>query len=175
MLGAGLYDWLKFFHILMAIVWVGGALGIQLVAVRLIRTSDPYALRAFSGAVEWIGNRVFLPASVILLGLGIWMVVLEPAWTFAQFWVLAAFAMFGYSILSGALYLGPQSGKLKKMYDTEGPDAPGAPELIRKLFLFSRIELGLLVLIVADMVLKPGALTATCDGRRAPRASRTRP
>ena len=42
------------------------------------------------------------------------------------------------------------------MYDTEGPDAPGAPALIQKLFLVSRIELALLVLIVADMVLKPG-------------------
>lgn len=64
--------------------------------------------------------------------------------------------MFGYSILSAALFLGPQSGRLRKMYDTEGPDAPGAPALIRKLFLVSRIELALLVLIVADMVLKPG-------------------
>jgi hypothetical protein len=34
--------------------------------------------------------------------------------------------------------------------------APGAPTLIRKLFLVSRTELVLLVLIVADMVLKPG-------------------
>ena len=42
------------------------------------------------------------------------------------------------------------------MYETEGQDAPGAPALIRKLFLVSRIELVLLMLIVADMVLKPG-------------------
>ena len=128
MLAATLYDWLKFFHILMAIVWAGGALGIQLMAVRLIRTSDPYALRAFSGAVEWIGNRVFLPASVILLGLGIWMVVLEPAWTFAQFWVLAAFAMFGYSILSGARFTwGRRAGSSRRCTTPKDRTRPVLP------------------------------------------------
>jgi hypothetical protein len=59
-------------------------------------------------------------------------------------------------VAPGAFHLNPQSAKLKKMFTTAGPGAPGAPALIRKLFLVSRIELVLLVLIVADMVLKPG-------------------
>jgi hypothetical protein len=70
--------------------------------------------------------------------------------------VLAAIAMFAFSFVSGAFFLGPQSGKLKQMYDAEGTNAPGAPALIRRLFLVSRIELVLMVLIVFDMVLKPG-------------------
>jgi hypothetical protein len=41
------------------------------------------------------------------------------------------------------------------MYETEGLSAPGAPAIIRRLFLVSRIEI-VLVLIVADMVIKPG-------------------
>jgi uncharacterized membrane protein len=153
---AGLYDWVKTFHILAAIVWVGGAIGIQLIAIRLTRTTDPYALRSFAGAVEWVGTHAFIPASLILLGLGIWMVALEHAWTFAQFWVLAALAMFLYSFLSGVLYQGPRSKRLKEIYEEQGPDSTEGPQLIRRLFLVSRIELVLLVLIVLDMVLKPG-------------------
>jgi hypothetical protein len=42
------------------------------------------------------------------------------------------------------------------MYQAEGPMAPGAPPLIRRLSLVSRVELVLMLLIVADMVLKPG-------------------
>jgi hypothetical protein len=84
------------------------------------------------------------------------MVIDEPAWTFGQLWILAALAMFAYSFLSGLLYIGPQSGKLKKIYETEGVESPAGVALLRRLFVMSRIELVLLVLIVFDMVLKPG-------------------
>ena len=156
MLGADLYLWLKSFHVLMAVIWVGGAITMQVLAVRIVRTNDRALLRTFAGLAEFVGNRIFAPASITLVILGIWMVIKEPAWTFGQFWILAALAMFAFSFVSGAFYLGPQSGKLKKMYEAEGTDAAGAPELIHKLFLVSRVELVLLVLIVFDMVLKPG-------------------
>jgi uncharacterized membrane protein len=156
MLAVELYEWLKTFHILMAIVWVGGAIAIQVLAIRIVNEGDPVKMASFAGEVEFVGMRVFAPASLILFGLGVWMVILEPAWTFGQFWILAALAMFAYSFVSGVFYLGPQSGKLKKMYEAEGPTAPGAPAIIRRLFLVSRIELVFLVLIVADMVIKPG-------------------
>ena len=156
MLAARLYDWLKAFHVLMAIVWVGGNVILQVLATRIMRQNDPTKTASFAGDAEWIGNHVFAPASGLLLVLGVWMVIEEPAWTFAQFWILAAIAMFAYSFLSGLLYLGPQSGRLKKLYEAEGPTAAAAPAMIRRLFLASRIELVLLVLIVFDMVLKPG-------------------
>jgi len=153
---AALYEWLKAFHVLMAIVWVGGAIALQVLAVRTMRTNDPERLRVFAGEVEFVGTRIFTPASLILLLLGIWMVIDEPAWTFGQFWILAALAMFAFSFVSGAFYLGPQSGKLKRLYEAEGSTAAAAPGLIRKLFVVSRIELVLMVLIVFDMVIKPG-------------------
>ena len=103
-----------------------------------------------------MGTRIFTPASLILLLLGIWMVIDEPAWEFTQFWIVAALGMFAFSFVSGAFYLGPQSAKLKKLYGAEGPNAPGAPALLNKLFTVSRIELVLMVLIVVDMVVKPG-------------------
>jgi uncharacterized membrane protein len=156
MIGAGLYEWLKAFHILMAITWVGGAIVLQILAIRVRGSNDPERLRSLSGDIEFVGTRVFTPATLILLGLGIWMVIDSPAWTFGQFWVLAGLGMFAFSFGSGAFYLGPQTGRLKKMFEAQGSDAPGARALIDRLFLVSRVELVLLVLIVFDMVLKPG-------------------
>jgi uncharacterized membrane protein len=155
MVGAGVYEWLKAFHVLMAVVWVGGALILQLLAVRTMRSNDPERTRTFVGEIEFVGMRIFMPASLILVILGVIMVI--DRWAFSQFWIIAAIAMFAFSFVSGAFYLGPNSAKLRKMYETEGANAPGAPELIRKLFLVSRVELVLLVLIVFDMVLKPGS------------------
>jgi uncharacterized membrane protein len=155
MIAAGVYEWLKAFHVLMAVVWVGGAIMLHVLAVRTMRANDPQRLRTFAGEIEFVGTRIFMPASLILVILGVVMVI--DRWAFDQFWIIAAIAMFAFSFVSGAFYLGPQTGKLKKLYETEGTDAAGAPVLIRKLFVISRIELVLLVLIVFDMVLKPGS------------------
>jgi uncharacterized membrane protein len=154
---ADLYLWLKAFHVMLAIVWVGGAIVLQVLAIRIVRADDARVLRTFAGQVEFVGSRIFAPASGLLLVLGVWMVVITPAWSFTQLWIVAALVMFAYSFVSGAFYLSPQSGRLKRMYEEHGDEAPGAPGLINRLFLASRIELVLLVLIVFDMVLKPGA------------------
>ena len=37
---AELYEWLKAAHILMAIVWVGGAIMLQILAIRAVRSND---------------------------------------------------------------------------------------------------------------------------------------
>jgi uncharacterized membrane protein len=152
----GLYEWLKTLHVLAAIVWVGGAATLQILAIRVQRQDDPVKLAAFAGETEFICTRVFTPASLLLLIFGIWMVIDEPAWTFGQFWILAGLGMFAFSFVSGAFYLGPQAGRLKRLYEAEGPTAAAAPAIIGRLFLVSRIEVVLMLLIVADMVLKPG-------------------
>jgi len=150
---AALYDWLLFFHILCAIVWVGGAIALQIIGIRVFRRG-PAASYALLADFEFVGTRVFMPASILLLGLGIWMVAIGP-WSFGQTWILLAFAMFAYSFVSGAFFLGPQLKKTKEVADEKGADSAEVGELTRRLFLVSRVELVFLVLIVADMVLKP--------------------
>jgi uncharacterized membrane protein len=151
------YTVLKTFHVLAAVTWVGGNIVLQILGTRVSRERDASRLAATAGDFEFVGTRVFMPASLLVLGLGIWMVVITPAWDFSQLWIVAAIAMFAYSFASGAFYLGPRLARLKRIYAEKGTDAPEAVELTRRLFVFSRIELVLLILIVADMVLKPGA------------------
>ncbi len=103
---------------------------------------------------EFLGTRVYLPAALALVGLGVWMVLIGP-WSFTQFWVLAGLAMFLYPSLSGILYLTPHLAKVNQFAATERLASPGVEQGIHGLFVVSRIELTLLVLIVADMVIKP--------------------
>ena len=150
---AVLYDWLKFGHILMAIVWVGGAIAMQLLASRVQRVGTRTQLVEMTGHIEFVATRLFIPSSLILLVLGIWMVGLR--WSFGQTWILLGIAMFLYSFLSGSLYLSPQMRKVKTVVEREGPDSDEVAALAGRIFLVSRIELVFLVLIVLDMVLKP--------------------
>jgi hypothetical protein len=68
-----------------------------------------------------------------------------------------AIAMFAFSFVSGAFCIGPHLKRLRRVADAEGTDSPAVDALIRRIFVVSRVELVLLILIVFDMVLKPGA------------------
>ena len=151
---AALYDWLLFFHILAAIIWVGGNIGLQILGTRIYRAGDRQRLYEMAGDFEFVGTRIFTPASLILLALGIWMVIIGP-WNFGMIWIDLGLAMFAYSFVSGAFYLGPQLTRVKAIAATEGTGSEQVTVLVRRLFVVSRVELTFLVLIVMDMVLKP--------------------
>jgi uncharacterized membrane protein len=151
---ATLYNWLKFFHVLAAITWVGGAIGLQVLGTRIYRAGKRERLYEMAGDFEFIGTRVFTPASLLLLGLGIWMVIIGP-WNFGMTWIDLGLAMFAYSFVSGAFYLGPQLNRVKSIAEREGPGSEQVAVLVHRLFVVSRVELTFLVLIVLDMVLKP--------------------
>lgn len=66
------------------------------------------------------------------------------------------FVVWLLSFIAGAGYLGPESGRLGKLVDERGPDDPEYQRRISTIFLVSRIELLLLILVVLDMTVKPG-------------------
>jgi len=153
---AVLYDWLLAFHILAAIVWVGGAVTNQVLGIRIRAAGDRQLQYQFAKQVEFVGTRLYMTASLVLLVLGIWMVSIGP-WNFGMLWIDLALAMFAFSFVSGAFYIGPQLKKMAAAIERDGMDSPAGDEILRKIYLVSRIELVLLILIVFDMVLKPGA------------------
>jgi uncharacterized membrane protein len=149
------YQTWKALHVLMAVVWIGGALMIQLFAFRVLGEDDPGRIARFSSDVEFIGMRTFIPASLVLVVLGfVLMHQAHWAWTF---WVVFALAVWALSFLSGVLYLGPTSGKIGKLIEVRGGVDAEIKGMIERLLFHSRVELVLLALVAMDMVLKPGA------------------
>jgi uncharacterized membrane protein len=147
------YQWYLMVHILMAVIWVGGAHMIQLFAARILRGGDPHRLAAFAKDVEWIGLRVFMPASLLLLVSGFLLV--EEAEVGYPFWVSFGLGVFAFSFLSGILFLGPESGRISKIVEARGAADPEAQRRIKRILVYSRFELLLLVLVVVDMTIKP--------------------
>ena len=137
----------------MAVVWVGGALTLQVQAIRLQRANDPVEMARFARETEWIGTRVFMPASLLILIVGIFMVL--DAWSFGDLWIVMGLAGFGYSFINGAFFLGPTSGKTSKLIEERGPEDAEVQTNLGKLFLFSRIELGVMIVVIFAMTVKP--------------------
>jgi uncharacterized membrane protein len=149
------YQWYLAIHILAAVVWVGGGFALQLLAIRASRPNARLNLGSFASEVEWVGTRVFIPSSLILVVMG-FLLVSEGNWDW-EFWVAFALAVWIASFVVGIAFLGPQSGKLGKDVEQYGIDSPQAMARLQKIFIVARIELVLLILVVLDMTLKPGS------------------
>ncbi|MFL5817440.1 MAG: DUF2269 family protein [Conexibacter sp.] len=149
------YQWYLSIHILAAVLWVGGAFTIQLLAIRAARPNARLQLGSLASEIEWVGTRLFLPSSLVLVIMG-FMLVSKGNWDY-QFWVVFAIAVWLASFVTGIAFLGPQSGKLGKEVEQYGPDSPQVMARLQKLFLVSRVELVFLLLVVLDMALKPGS------------------
>jgi uncharacterized membrane protein len=154
--GSDAYKWLLAFHILLSVVWVGSNTAIQIFVIRAKRAGAD-RLSYFAREIEWYGTRVLVPSSLILVILGfILLHESSGAYDLGQGWVTFGFVVWLLSFLAGAGYLGPESGRLSKLVDERGPDDPEYLRRLGRIFVVSRIELLLLILVVLDMAVKTG-------------------
>src|SRR5919204_1160418 len=97
-----MYDWLVFFHVLAAMVWLGGITVLGAVAVRILRTDDPAAVGRFLGDLRRIGPLVLAPAPVALVRFGIWAAL--DSWDFGDLWIQLGLGLFVVAFLVGAAH-----------------------------------------------------------------------
>ena len=147
------YEPLLSIHILAAITWIGGAATMQFLAIRARNSSNSAEMASVAGQAAWLGKRVLTPAAGTVLLAGILMVLIN--WSFEELWIVLGLVAFAGSLLSGIFFLGPESERLAKLLGERDPTDREVQARIQRLFLFSRIELVVLILIVADMVFKP--------------------
>jgi uncharacterized membrane protein len=150
-----MYLVLLYVHIVCAVIWVGGAFFSQLLAIRVARSTDPADLPKLGRNMEFLGMRVFLPASILLFLAGLGMVAQQ--WSFGQTWIALAIALWILSVIAGAVYVGPRTQKVAALFEAEGPASTAARALLGRIFLVSRMELVSFGIIIALMVFKPGS------------------
>jgi len=148
------YDVYKLLHIILAIVWLGGGLTLSIYGTRIAKQRDAARMVSFAREAEWIGNHIFLPSSLLLLVLGFLMIHAGFP-SFDQFWIQLALGLYAVTFLTGALFLGPQAGKIGKLIEQHGEESPEVQEQIRRVLLVSRLDLVTLYSIVVLMVAKP--------------------
>jgi uncharacterized membrane protein len=152
-----LVETLKTVHVLAAVIWVGGAFTVQFFAIRATSSGDPAKLVEFGPNAEWVGKRIFTPASLLVLIMGIWMTIERPEVAFGDEWIVIGLVGILFSAVVGSTFLGPESGRIGKLIEAKGPSDPDVARRMKRLFLVSRVELVILLLIVVDMVVRPGA------------------
>lgn len=151
-----LYDLFKTIHVLAAVAWGGAVMVSQFLGFTAARSGDPQRMIAFVEDEAWLGKRYFAPASITVLIAGIAMVI-ESGWELTDTWIVIGLVLFFVTVLLGMFVLTPKSEQLVTAMRESGLEDPSVQAQAQQLIRLSRIDLVLLVLIIIDMVVKPGS------------------
>jgi len=150
------YDTLKLVHVLAAIAWLGSGLFVQYRGTRLSRHGTAEQLaglgRDVADSAVW-----FIVSSVTVLVSGVALVLYAPGLGFTDTWILLGLIGYAATFVTGNFMIRPTAEKLAATAAVEGPASPSVQALIARIFMISRVDQVVLVLIVGVMVFRPGA------------------
>ena len=144
------YEFLLFVHITAAVIWLGGAFTFQMYGMVVRRGGDPEEIARFAGRAGFLSERMFVPASLVVILAGIGLMI-EGNWNWDELWVIFALVAFAASFLTGLLVLSPMAKRIPVV----GPTTPAGQALIERLFTILRVDLVFMYAIVFAMVVKP--------------------
>jgi uncharacterized membrane protein len=141
-------------HVVLSVFWVGGGLTLTVLGLRAERLDDPREIATLARQAGFVGEKFFAPTGLVVLLMGIGLVINgHLGWN--HFWVI--FALIGYAatFVTGLAVLSPLGKKIDELMTEKGPDAVETQAAIRKILLVARVDVSVLLLVVADMVTKP--------------------
>jgi uncharacterized membrane protein len=141
-------------HVLFVVLWVGGGLFLTLFAILAERADDKAQISAITKMAAFAGERVFAPAAIVVVAMGIAM-VLNAHLGFGHFWIIFGLLGFASTFVIGIGVLGPRAKKLEVLLADKGSDHPETQAAISQILLIARFDIAVLALVVVDMVTKP--------------------
>ncbi len=148
------YALFKFVHVAVALFWVGGGLMLTVLGLMAEKADDPNEMVTLARWAAFVGERIFAPAGLVVLAMGIAMTI-NFHWGWGRFWIDAGLVGYAITFVTGVGVLSPQAKKIAEFSESKGPTAPETLEAIRRILLIARIDVAVLLLVVADMVTKP--------------------
>lgn len=148
------YALFRVVHVGGAVFWVGGGLLLTVLGLRAERSRDPNEMATLARQAAFAGERLFAPAGLVVLLMGIAM-MLNTNWGWGKFWVIAGLVGYAATFVTGVTVLSPLAKRIDHCLTEFGPEAPETEAAIQRILVVARIDIGVLLLVVADMVVKP--------------------
>jgi uncharacterized membrane protein len=149
------YEFFKFMHVVGAIAWLGGGIGLTIYAWRLRVAQEYESLLIMQHRGEDLGKYLFMPAGLLTIGFGILMVATEAFLSFTDLWILIGF---GGIAVSGYAEMGIAAPAGKKFVVAAAEHGPGSPEAAAHAARSARgnlLDVAALLVVVWAMVAKP--------------------
>lgn len=148
------YAVFRVIHVSVAVFWVGGGLLLTVLGLKAETSSDPNEIVTLARWAAWTGERLFAPAGGIVFVMGIAMMI-NTDWGWGKFWVVVGLIGYASTMFTGMVILSPQAKRITELSESKGATAPETLAAIRKILVIARVDVAVLLLVVADMVTKP--------------------
>lgn len=145
-------DWymlLKFLHVLAAIIWIGGVFVMLLLGINAAKSGDDETLVRIVEQMGWSAERVYVPASIATVLLGVIIAALGHMWN--DLWIIIGLAGMAITMALGILALTPRVKKIAAIHSV----TPETIAISRQTLTLVKFDCAALFVVVADMVLKP--------------------
>lgn len=150
-------DWFTFFltvHVTFVVVWIGGGMLLTILGIRAERQDDGEALVAIARQAAFVGERIFAPAGIVVVVMGVAMIE-NGGLGYNHFWIVFGLLGFLSTFVTGVGVLAPMSKKVAAIVEARGAHSPESKAAVSKLLLIARADVALLLLVVVDMVTRP--------------------
>jgi len=147
------YELLLFLHVAASIIWLGAGFLITMLVFGAARAGEREREAGYHRDVGWLAPRLFIPASLATLILGI-LVTIDGDWPF-DLWLVIGLVGWLVSFLLGFFYFRPEGERIADLVAEHGPASQEADWRLHRLNLVDRVQVTILFLVVADMVIKP--------------------
>jgi uncharacterized membrane protein len=150
------YGLFKAMHVTFAVLWVGGAAMLTLLAIAAERSNDPMQIAQIARQAATVGEKFFAPVGLVTFLMGVAM-MLNTSWGWGHFWIVVALVGYATTFGIGIGVIAPTVKKVHASIEAHGPTHPDSIALIKRVMLITRVDTALLLVIVLDMVTKPFA------------------
>lgn len=145
----GLREILLTFHIAGAGIWLGSNV-VQAVVPRMVARHGSEAAAGWYRVAARLGNRVYVPASIVILITGIFLVVGADEYGFGTRFVTVGFTMIVLGAVLGVLVF--EKGSERAAEAIESGDQGRVRSAISRLAAFGALDTLLLLLTIVAMV-----------------------
>jgi uncharacterized membrane protein len=143
-------------HILCAVIWVGGGVSVHVLGRWTVKRGDPEQIVAFNRDAVKLGIVFYAPLSIVLIIAGV-LLVEEVGYGYGDLWITLGFLGWLFSLALGVGFYPRQARKVEAAVTAGGQAAPEAHATIGRILLVNSIEITVLLLVIVDMAVKPGA------------------
>jgi uncharacterized membrane protein len=146
------YSIVKFLHIVSAVLWVGGGFALMMLAMRADRAGNIEGMLQAMRATGELGNRFFAPMSMLTLAFGL---IMCGFWVgFSDLWILIGLVGYATTFCIGMFVFKPTADRMAGMIAKDGV-TPAALAQGQRILSAARLDYSVMLVIIADMVLKP--------------------
>jgi uncharacterized membrane protein len=150
------YEFYLALHLVCAVLWVGGGVSVHVLGRWVAKTGDDERLLEFIRDALKISVRFYTPLAIVLLVAGV-LLVNEVGYEYGDLWISLGMLAWVLSLVLAVAFYPREGRRIEAAAADGGPGAAAVRQGINRLLTVNAIEMTILLLVVVDMAVKPGA------------------